>query len=891
MASSSSSGPATSYNYVATAHKPTNITHSLVASFTGSDTLNLIVARCTRIEIYALEAQGLTLLHDVPLYCRVATMELWRPSNRTTDRLFISTERYQFCIISYDAARKEIVTDAKGDVADRIGRQAEVGQICVIEPDSRLIGLHLYDGLFKVIPAGADGKLSPESFNIRLEELKVLDIAFLHGMPKPTLALLFEDNKEGRHLKTYEVSTRDKDFVDGPWAQAHVEAGASMLIPIKAGGVLVVGETSITYLSGSDFKSIAMPFTIFRACEPIDNCRYLLGDSVGGLHVLLLDAPDGGPVLGLMLERMGTTSLPTTLSYLTDGIAFVGSSFGDSQLIQLQTAPDEDHEYITELDRWPNIGPICDFVVVDLERHGQGSLVTCSGAGKDGSLRIVRNGIGINEQARIELPGIKGLWSAQGGGTAYLVLSFIAETRVLAKEGEELGEVEVDGFEGERATVCCASLPSGAVVQVTTASVRLINGGDMSLTDEWSPPAGGAISMATVEGALVLLATAGSQLHLLEASADGKWSAIATATMEHEIACVAICSSHLPPGFASDMQTDDATPVPAGSVAIPQIAACGLWTDISIRLLSLPTLSEIHAEPLGVVVIPRSLAFAPFGDKIHLFCALGDGQLMTYTLADGDASAMSDVAASGGFSLADRKTVTIGTKPISLTPFHSHGTLHVFAASDRPTVLHAASGAKLLYSNVNLRDATHMAPFPCDADVPDTLAIASEDSLILGTVDEARKLHVRPVYLREQPRRIAHLEAAHTFAVLSVAIEYRDGEEKERNFVRLLDEATFEKTATFELKDNESACSILTLRVPPAEGQQASGSSSPPNVLLVIGTAFARPEEPEPTAGRLLVFDVSDRTLELVCEHLVKGYACAITRGGGRPRRKTRCTR
>ena len=34
--------------------------------------------------------------------------------------------------------------------------------------------------------------------------------------------------------------------------------------------------------------------------------------------------------------------------------------------------------------------------------------MTCSGAFKDGSLRIIRNGIGINEQATIELPGIKG---------------------------------------------------------------------------------------------------------------------------------------------------------------------------------------------------------------------------------------------------------------------------------------------------------------------------------------------------------------------------------------------------------------------------------------------------------------------------------------------------
>ena len=65
--------------------------------------------------------------------------------------------------------------------------------------------MHLYDGLFKVIPAQASGALQNESFNIRLEELKVVDIVFLHGLPKPTLALLYEDNKEARHLKTYEV--------------------------------------------------------------------------------------------------------------------------------------------------------------------------------------------------------------------------------------------------------------------------------------------------------------------------------------------------------------------------------------------------------------------------------------------------------------------------------------------------------------------------------------------------------------------------------------------------------------------------------------------------------------------------------------------------------------
>jgi len=47
-------------------------------------------------------------------------------------------------------------------------------------------------------------------------------------------------------------------------------------------------------------------------------------------------------------------------------------------------------------------------------------------------------------------------------------------------------------------------------------------------------------------------------------------------------------------------------------------------------------------------------------------------------------------------------------------------------------------------------------------------------------------------------------------------------------------------------------------------------------VLLVVGTAFARPDEPEPTAGRLLVLDVSERSLELLTETRIKGACYAL---------------
>lgn len=52
-----------------------------------------------------------------------------------------------------------------------------------------MIGLQLYDGLFKVIPMDLRGQLR-EAFNIRLEELDVLDIKFLYGCQRPTIAVL-----------------------------------------------------------------------------------------------------------------------------------------------------------------------------------------------------------------------------------------------------------------------------------------------------------------------------------------------------------------------------------------------------------------------------------------------------------------------------------------------------------------------------------------------------------------------------------------------------------------------------------------------------------------------------------------------------------------------------
>jgi Mono-functional DNA-alkylating methyl methanesulfonate N-term len=64
-----------------------------------------------------------------------------------------------------------------------------------------------------------------------------------------------------------------------------------------------------------------------------DGSRYLLGDYLGNLFLLVLEGTNGS-VTTLKLEPLGKTSQASTLSYLDNGFVFVGSCFGDSQLVR-----------------------------------------------------------------------------------------------------------------------------------------------------------------------------------------------------------------------------------------------------------------------------------------------------------------------------------------------------------------------------------------------------------------------------------------------------------------------------------------------------------------------------------------------------------------------------
>lgn len=116
-----------------------------------------------------------------------------------------------------------------------------------------------------------------------------------------------------------------------------------------------------------------------------------------------------------------------------------------------------------------------------------------------------------------------------------------------------------------------------------------------------------------------------------------------------------------------------------------------------------------------------------------------------------------------------------------------------------------------------------------------SLAIAKEGELTIGTIDDIQKLHIRSIPLGEHARRICHQEQSRTFCICSLKNQ-SSAEESEMHFIRLLDDQTFEFISTYALDTFEYGCSILSCSF-----------SDDCNVYYCVGTAYVLPEENEPT--------------------------------------------
>ena len=228
------------------------------------------------------------------------------------------------------------------------------------------------------------------------------------------------------------------------------------------------------------------------------------------------------------------------------------------------------------------------------------------------------------------------------------------------------------------------------------------------------------------------------------------------------------------------------------------IIAVGLWNS-SVQLTSLDndgtntlgisTLDSQLSAPARSIVITSLLP-----DTQTLLIGSRDGTLTTYTLHPQHGP-------------TDKKTVSLGTQPLRLFSLITPSRTLVFAASDRPTLLHmpsvpATGTSKLVLSALSLRDVLFLTPLSHPA-YPDSLVIATKEGFRIGKMDQMSRLQVRSVGMPngELPRRIARLDRPEGGAgtgvgvvgVISLRISYDlDGSERTDGYLRVWDEETWQ---------------------------------------------------------------------------------------------------
>lgn len=838
------------------------------------------------------------MVHSKAIFGTISMLQKLRPKDSPTDLLFVGTERQQYFTAAWDPQNNELKTiQVQIDLGERHMRDSQSQDRALVDPSRRYLALHLWEGVLTVQRLG-DRKGNSMTLHhmeqVRLSELFIKASTFLYtetGHPK--IAFLYQTDTETQdsQLATYRITSDDRDTQaskfdasrDRELSMEFPDPGAAMLIPVRKveeenkrhnvrnptqpkahlGGLVLVGETRLLYVDDvtkATVETALLKAAIFVAWAEYDVTHYFLGDDYGEMYLLTLVC-DGVVVTSLDVSYIGRTSRASSLVYLGDDLLFVASHYGDSQLYRVNLTT-ETGELLQHLQNLPNISPILDFAVMDMGNRegngdiqmgnayssGQARIVAGSGVYKDGTLRSVRSGVGLDDVGILaDLEGVRGLFPIRSDGSEkvdILLVSFLTETRIF--KFDPSGEVEeVDDFNGfvfNEQTLLATNLADGRLLQVTTGGVVLIDGESGVQLSTWNPGEAQAITNASANETWLLISVDGTsllslnltELHVVAESAVGE---------KDQIACV-----HVAPG-------------------LEDVGVVGFWTSASVNLVRMSTLQAVHGETLrrtgDEASIPRDLALVqvlpPTVAGSTLFIAMEDGNVHTFNVSPED------------LTLSGRKTVVLGTRQATfqLLPQPS-GVYNIFATSEHSSLIHGSEG-RIVYSAVTAEDASCACPFDTEA-YPGCIALATESQIKLAQIDEERRTHVRPLEMGETIRRIAYSPSEKVFGLGCIKRHVVQGEEIVQSSFRLVDDVIFAALGKPFQLDKYASVVELVEAVIRAELPDAYGN---PSERFIVGTSFL----PDPEVahnrevqGRILVLGVdSDRSPYLIMSHELKG--------------------
>lgn len=677
--------------------------------------------------------------------------------------------------------------------------------------------------------------------------------------------------------------------------------------------------------------SVEWPWSEVTACCVVSShsFRYFIGDSFGRLSMLSLDHLKEE---GLILIPLGETSPPTTLTYLTTQTLFLGSHLGDSQLLQINPTPtfslssptlatppevkltpagrlgvsntgkgkgralDDNNDFtkdpakgcviesygsfVSVLHTFKNIAPIMDAALVDIDGSGERQVVTCSGGGNTGSVNVVRNGANFTELASIPgLTDVTNIWPVRNQ------FEDSTDSRILVSTLQSTHLFEINDGGNSTSLYCIKGALTGLVfdsptlafgniarritdangkssyansqlvVQVTPRGAFLLEYdvvmGTYVQHSRWEER-GREVVAASVNPSQVVLALNGGRLVALNITQENVFNVVAQNK-----------------GNFTEISTVSCTPQDS-SKYFSNYVTVSYWGENEIEVLTFDKQGFVlvsKSPPLPALV--RSAILYNFGSDTspkgadyhpHVLAGLGDGSVVYFAWKDKQ--------------FKEKKIISLGRAPVSLTVCQVDGKRAVFAAGNRATVL-SWEKKRLHTSPIMLKEIVGVSPLNTSI-FKSSLVLGTPTGLFIGRVKDLDKMHIRSVSLGlDNPRRLVYQPNLKVFGVACTrTVPGRiGGLESSTSSFKLLDDTTFSDLSTFNCETDEEITALTTL-------SPLVGDKTMP--LFCLGTFTYEPDEKEPTNGRLLIFtafqSASSLQLSLIASADVKGcvYSLAL---------------
>lgn len=790
-------------HYVVTAYPPGGILCAAKCNFLDESTQLLVIAKSQRLEFRSIMNQETEssshVVLSLPINGRITNLIPVKLPQLETSLLFFMTETFHYAVIGSAPGQTPypVQTLASGHVhPSLLGQRAEGSPRVAYHP--HVMAMHLYDGFLTLVPIHSSSyqvawdhatkkgegrlfssqqQLMGEPYHLRLEENHLLDLKFVenyysHSSEKDSqqIALLHQDARGSQHVVVYTLRNRQlslcwkKQRLDGASCKLlslppPTSAFASTTSEVKAeqkhketGSIVVLGQRQITHLiPGKQSRVIALPQSLILTSCPLSDSRFLLGDEFGQLHVLTVTSQD------MSLDTLGSSVLASALVYLHPNFIFCGSQLGDSQLLQLNINVSSTNNIMDEessntplslLQEYTNLGPILDMDWVETTPQ-QHSVVTASGSSFSGSLRLVRNGIGMKEFASVGLPGIQQMFNLranyQDWHDTYLVQSYVTETRILGvltannnddtvmqdteeeEEGATLEEVVLQGLNPTSSSLYVGNVEEGnLVLQITPRQVLLIDvAGGRGCVSTWVSETDIAVAAANEAGQIVIALRGGILMYLKISPERQEIKLIGKTHLTSEVSCLDVNPFS---NKATSVETAMETDVSRDSALSSSIVTVGLWDDFTVRVLKLDAklnqILEIHLsndeEGESKMEISESISNATPANRrnrnnmmARSLCLVTLDSTTTNNinhngtttalnsvgvdmlfvgLGDGTLISFSVITGDDGLvSVRSKKEVSLGTQRIQLVPLETErGGTCVLATGDRPTVIYLA---------------------------------------------------------------------------------------------------------------------------------------------------------------------------------------------------------